>query len=122
MATNQLDFIPVLLHIGFCVIMIFAVIFVSNMLGPKHRSKRKSENFECGLDTIGNARSPFAIKYFLVAILFVLFDIEVLFMYPWAANFKALGWSAFIKMGVFVFLLAVGYFYIVKRKALEWEK
>lgn len=122
MASNQIDFIPILMQIAFCVIMIFLIIFVSNMIGPKLKTKRKAENFECGLQPIGNARYPFAIKYFLVAILFVLFDIEVLFMYPWAVNFKAMGWSGFIKMGVFVAMLSIAYFYIIKRKALDWEK
>lgn len=122
MAPDQIDFVPVLMQIAFCVIMIFLIIFVSNLIGPKHKAKRKSENFECGLDPIGNARSPFAIKYFLVAILFVLFDIEILFMYPWAVNFKAIGWAGFAKMGGFVAMLTIAYFYIVKRKALDWEK
>lgn len=122
MASNQIDFIPILMQIAFCVIMIFLIIFVSNMIGPKHKAKRKSENFECGLQPIGNARQPFAIKYFLVAILFVLFDIEILFMYPWAVNFKAIGWSGLAKMGVFIIMLSVAYLYIIKRKALDWEK
>ncbi len=122
MASNQIDFIPILMQIAFCVIMIFLIIFVSNLIGPKHKSKRKAENFECGLQPIGNARYPFAVKYFLVAILFVLFDIEVLFIYPWAVNFKAIGWDGFIKMGVFVAMLSIAYFYIIKRKALDWEK
>lgn len=102
--------------------MISLVVFVSNLLGPKHKAKRKGENFECGLDPIGNARTPFAIKYFLVAILFVLFDIEIIFMYPWAINFSSLGLSGFLKMAGFIVLLFIGYLYIVKRKALEWEK
>ena len=116
------DFIPILIQIAFSVIFVFATIFASNLLGPKRRSKSKNANFECGLDPIGNARSPFPIKYFLVAILFVLFDIEIVFMYPWAVNFKAIGLSGFLKMVGFISVLLIGYLYIVKRKALEWEK
>lgn len=116
------DFIPILMQIAFSTIFVFATIFVSGLIGPKHKSSRKSANFECGLEPLGNARTPFAIKYFLIAILFVLFDIEVVFMYPWAINFKAIGISGLLKMGTFIGMLFIGYLYIVKRKALEWEK
>jgi len=66
-------------------------------------------------------RIPFSVKYFLVAILFVLFDVEVIFLYPWAVNFKELGMDGMIKMVIFMLLLLVGFFYIIKKKALEWE-
>lgn len=122
MNSGLYDFLPILMQAAFATIFVVAVIVVSTFLGPRRRSARKNANFECGLDPIGNARSPFAIKYFLVAILFVLFDIEIIFMYPWAVNFKEIGLSGFLKMGGFMVLLLVGYLYIVKRKALEWEK
>lgn len=122
MSSNLYDFIPILMQIAFSALFVLATVFASNMLGPKHRSGRKEANFECGLDPIGNARSPFPVKYFLVAILFVLFDIEIVFMYPWAVNFKTIGWEGLLKMGGFIALLLIGYLYIVKRKALEWEK
>ena len=116
------DFVPILMQIAFSAIFVFVTIFVSGYLGPSRKGSRKDANFECGLDPIGNARSPFAIKYFLVAILFVLFDIEVVFMYPWAINYKTVGIDGLLKMGGFIALLLVGYLYILKRKALEWEK
>ncbi len=122
MQSTFIDFVPILLHIAFCTVMICLVIAVSNMLGPKHKSKNKSENFESGITSIGNARHPFAVRYFLTAILFVLFDIEIIFMYPWAVNFNALGLGGLLKMGGFIVVLFVGYLYIVKRKALDWEK
>lgn len=122
MESNLYDFVPILMQVAFSVVFVFATIFISNYLGPKHRSAKKNKNFECGIDSIGDARSPFAVKYFLVAILFVLFDIEIIFMYPWAINFKAVGMSGLLKMGGFISLLLVGYLYIVKRKALDWEK
>ncbi len=122
MQSSQIDFIPVLMHVAFCVVMIFTIIFVSNLLGPKVKRKGKSETFECGLPSLGNARTPFAIRYFLVAILFVLFDIEIIFMYPWAVNYSAIGLSGLLKMGGFILLLFIAYLYIVKRKALDWEK
>lgn len=122
MNSGLYDFLPILMQIAFATIFVLAVIIGSTFLGPSRKSARKNANFECGLDPIGNARSPFAIKYFLVAILFVLFDIEIIFMYPWAVNYKAIGLSGLLKMGGFMIILLVGYLYIVKRKALDWEK
>ena len=100
--------------------MVGTIIF-SNYLGPKRSSESKDKNFECGIESVGNARIPFSVKYFLVAILFVLFDVEVIFLYPWAVNFKELGMDGMIKMVIFMLLLLVGFFYIIKKKALEWE-
>jgi NADH-quinone oxidoreductase subunit A len=97
----------------------------THLLGPKRMGKIKLDSFECGIEPRGNARIPFSIKYFLVAILFVLFDVEVIFMYPWAVLFKDLlkeeGIAIFIEMIVFISCLLVGFFYIIKRGALKWE-
>lgn len=122
MSSSIYDFIPILMQIAFSFLFVFATVLASNMLGPKRKNANKLANFECGLDPIGNARSPFPVKYFLVAILFVLFDIEIIFMYPWAVNFQELGWEGFGKMGIFIAIIIVGFFYEAKRKALEWEK
>ena len=122
MSSNLYDFLPILMQITFSAVFVLATVFASKMLGPKRKNDRKLANFECGLEPLGNARSPFPVKYFLIAILFVLFDIEIVFMYPWAVNFKAIGLSGLLKMGGFIALLLVGYLYIVKRKALDWEK
>jgi NADH-quinone oxidoreductase subunit A len=103
--------------VGFVVTTMVA----SHLLGPKRKSKIKLETFECGIESQGNARIPFSIKYFLVAILFVLFDVEVIFMYPWAVNFKELGKVGMIEMVSFMGFLLVGFFYIIKKGALKWE-
>lgn len=121
MQTNQLDYLPILMQLVLAVGFVVGTIIISGKLGPKRNSKIKDENFECGIESIGNARIPFSVKYFLVAILFVLFDVEVIFLYPWAINFKELGIEGMIKMVVFMLLLLVGFFYIIKKKALEWE-
>lgn len=121
MSSNLYDFLPILMQIVFSVVFVFATVLVSNLIGPKRKNSRKLANFECGLDPIGDARSPFPIKYFLVAILFVLFDIEIVFMYPWAVNFKELSWEGFGKMGLFIGVIVVGFFYEAKRRALDWE-
>lgn len=94
----------------------------THMLGPKRKTKTKLEAFECGIESQGNARIPFNIKYFLVAILFVLFDIEVIFMYPWAVNFKELKVEGFLEMLLFIAALLIGFFYIRKKGALTWEE
>jgi len=81
----------------------------------------KEEAFECGIESKGNARTPFSIKYFLVAILFVLFDVEVIFMYPWAVNFKELGVFGLWEMFTFMGLMIVGLVYIIRKGALNWD-
>lgn len=121
MQTNQLDYFPILMQLILAVGFVVGTIIISGKLGPKRNSKNKDKNFECGIESVGNARIPFSIKYFLVAILFVLFDVEVIFMYPWAVNFREMGLEGLLKMGIFMMLLLVGFFYVIKKKGLEWE-
>lgn len=121
MQSDQLNYIPIIMQLILAVGFVVGTIFVSGKLGPKRKSEIKDKNFECGIESVGNARIPFSVKYFLVAILFVLFDVEVIFLYPWAINFKELGIEGLLKMIVFMALLLVGFFYIIKKKALDWE-
>ena len=121
MQSAQLNYIPILMQFILAVGFVVGTILVSGKLGPKRSSEIKDKNFECGIESVGNARIPFSVKYFLVAILFVLFDVEVIFLYPWAINFKELGMEGMVKMVIFMLLLLVGFFYIIKKKALEWE-
>ncbi len=115
------NYFPVVLQlvvaVGFVVIMMGA----THLLGPKRRTKDKLINFESGIPSVGNARQPMGIKYFLVAILFVLFDVEVIFFYPYAVNFKALGLEGFYAVLLFVAFFFCGFYYIIKKGALEWE-
>jgi NADH-quinone oxidoreductase subunit A len=115
------DYVPMLLMFLVAAGFVGMTMVVTHWLGPKRKTKVKLESFECGIESKGNARQAFPIKYFLVAILFVLFDVEVIFMYPWAVNFKEFGLPGFIEMIVFIGLLLVGFFYIIKKKALDWE-
>lgn len=121
MQTTQLDYFPILMQMLLAVGFVVGTIIVSSYLGPSRKSKNKDKNFECGIESIGNARVPFSVKYFLVAILFVLFDIEVIFMYPWAVNFREMGVEGMVKMVVFMMILLVGFFYVMKKKGLEWD-
>lgn len=100
---------------------VITTMVATHVLGPKRKTKTKLESFECGIESQGNARVPFPIRYFLVAILFVLFDVEVIFMYPWAVNFKDFGVTGLLQMLVFISLLLVGFVYIIRKKALEWK-
>ena len=115
------DYLPILMMFIVALGFVVTTMVVTHLLGPKKKSKIKLETFECGIESQGNARMPFSIKYFLVAILFVLFDVEVIFMYPWAVNFKSLGAVGFIEMLTFMGFLLVGFFYILKKGALKWE-
>ena len=94
---------------------------LTHYFGPKRKSAEKLQNFESGIEVKGNARQPMAIKYFLVAILFVLFDVEVIFFYPYAVNFRELGWEGFLAVLMFVGLFIAGFIYIIKKGALSWE-
>ena len=117
-ATNYL---PIALQLIFAVGLIATIMVLSNYLGPKRKTSDKLQNFESGIEIKGNARQPMAIKYFLVAILFVLFDVEVIFFYPYAVNFKELGWNGFVAVAMFVGLFVTGFIYIIKKGALNWE-
>jgi NADH-quinone oxidoreductase subunit A len=119
------DFFPIAIMFFVALGFVATTLVGTHFLGPKRKSKIKEETFECGIESQGNARLPFSIKYFLVAILFVLFDVEVIFMYPWAVNFAkeipTQGLKYFLEMLTFVGFLLVGFYYIIKKGALDWE-
>ena len=119
---NAVNYLPIGLQMLFAMGLIATIIIGSNYLGPKRATVDKLQNFESGIDIRGNARQPMAIKYFLVAILFVLFDVEVIFFYPYAVNFRELGWEGFVAVLVFVSLFITGLVYIFKKGALKWEE
>ena len=121
-ASNSADnYFPIGVQLIFAAGFVLTMIAVSAWVGPKRKTSDKLETFASGIETHGNARQPMAIKYFLVAILFVLFDVEVIFFYPYAVNFRELGWDGFGAVLMFVAFFLVGFIYIVKKKALKWE-
>jgi len=120
--SSPVDYLPILLMFVVALGFVVTTMLASHWLGPKRKTKIKLDSFECGIESLGNARLPFAIKYFLVAILFVLFDIEVVFMYPWAVNFKELGMLGVIEVFSFIILLLIGFYYMLSKKALKWEE
>ena len=120
-ANNASNYLPILIQIIFALGLVFTIIWGSDLLGPKRKTSDKLQNFESGIEIKGNARQPMAIKYFLVAILFVLFDVEVIFFYPYAVNFKQLGWEGFVAVLFFVASFMAGFIYIFKKGAMKWE-
>ena len=120
-ASDAGSYLPVGLQIVFAVGLIVFLAIVTHLLGPKRQTADKLQNFASGIESHGDARQPMAIKYFLTAILFVLFDVEVIFFYPYAVNFKELGWSGFWAVMMFVGFFLCGFIYIVKKGALKLE-
>jgi NADH-quinone oxidoreductase subunit A len=118
---NAANYLPIVLQLVFAIGFIATMMGLTHYFGPKRKTTDKLQNFESGIEIKGNARHPMAIKYFLVAILFVLFDVEVIFFYPYAVNFRSLGWNGFAAVVTFVALFIAGFIYIVKKGALDWE-
>lgn len=98
-----------------------AVIFLSSVLGPKRPSKVKNSSYECGIDPVGDARLRFSVKFYVIAMLFILFDIEAIFLFPWAVMFQQLKLFGMMEMFAFLGFLFIGYIYLWRRGALEWD-
>ena len=107
-----------------CVVTAVAILIIglSWIFGRRIPTREKLSTYECGNEPIGDVRGRFPIKFYLIAILFIVFDIEVVFLYPWAVVYKKLALFGLIEMGVFLLILLVGYFYILKKGALKWEE
>ena len=118
---HSISYLPIGVQFLFALGFVGMVLGVTHLLGPKRKTAEKLQNFESGIEGVGNARQPMAIKYFLVAILFVLFDVEVIFFYPYAVNFRELAWTGFIEVLLFVGFFLCGFVYIIKKGALRWE-
>lgn len=114
-------YLPIVLLVVIAICFGLGALVLSSFVGPKKPSKIKLQPYECGCDPVGSARERFSIKFYLIAMLFILFDIEAVFLYPWSILFKKLGMFGLVEMGVFIAILLVGYIYIWKKGALEWE-
>lgn len=120
-SSTPFNYFPIVLQLVIATGFVALMMAATHLLGPKRKADNKLENFECGIEQRGNARQPVAIKYFLTAILFVLFDVEVIFFYPYAVNFRILGWEGFLAMLLFVAFFMGGFYYIIRKGALKWE-
>jgi NADH-quinone oxidoreductase subunit A len=120
------SYVPLLIMLIVTAVVSGGMVVGSMFLGPKKPSAYKSDSYECGMTPVGNARERFPIKFYLVAMLFIIFDIETIFLYPWAVTFHGLPHAVkifeFSEMGVFVAILFVGYFYIIGKGALDWDE
>ena len=118
----MIDYLPILFLMFFVMVVAAALLALTTLVGPKKSNPDKELPFETGnLPTPGNARAQFPVHYYLIAILFVVFDVEIAFMYPWAVQFNKLGLFGLIEMLVFISILFAGWFFIVRRGVLEWK-
>ena len=115
------EYIPIAILFIIATALAVLIVVLGTIFGPKRKSFRKMSPYESGMMPIGPGTRRMSIRFYLVAVLFILFDVEVIFFYPWAVNFRALGLFGFIEMLVFVGILLVGYIYIWKKGALEWD-
>jgi len=113
-------YFPVLLQAGIAMLVAAGMLGASYLLGKRVRNRVKDMPYECGITPTGSARERFSVKFYLVAMLFILFDIEAIFLYPWAVVFRELKLFAFVEMLLFLVLILAGFFYIWKKGALDW--
>ena len=115
------DYLPILIFLGVAVAMALAMVGLSLMIGPRRGDSEKLSPYECGFEAFENARMKFDVRFYLVAILFIIFDLEVAFLFPWAVSLGTIGAVGFWSMMVFLGLLTIGFIYEWKKGALEWE-
>ncbi len=116
-----LDYLPILILVVLAALFAAGSILLSALLGPRRPSPEKLSPYECGIEPVGTARERFSVKFYLVAMLFIIFDMEIVFLYPWAVVYKQLKAFGLAAMGTFLLILLVGYFYVWKKGGLEWD-
>ncbi|HEY7317444.1 MAG TPA: NADH-quinone oxidoreductase subunit A [Candidatus Binatia bacterium] len=114
-------YFPLLVLFGLAGVIVLALLFIAEKVGPKSLNPAKAEPFESGNPPRGDARIRFSVRFYLVAMLFLIFDLEVVFLYPWAIIFRQLGLFGLIEMGIFLGMLVIGFIYVWKKGALEWD-
>jgi len=118
----MLQYLPLLIFLAVGVSFAVVTIVASSFIAPQKRDNaNKMAPYECGAPGVGDARERFEIKFYLVAVLFILFDIEAVFLYPWAVSFRQLGLYGLVEMVLFIVILFVGYMYLIKKRALDWN-
>jgi NADH-quinone oxidoreductase subunit A len=116
-----IDYLPIFLFFTIAVGFVLMTLFLSAIIGKRKVTPQKMLPYECGMDPIGEAQKPFSVKFYMVAMLFIIFDIEAVFLYPWAVSFRDLKIFGLVEMAVFIAILLVGFIYVWKKGALEWE-
>ena len=115
------EYFPVLMFLGVAVGLAIVLLSIGYILGPRTKDKEKESAYECGFEAFEDARMKFDVRYYLVAILFILFDLEIAFLFPWAIVLEEIGLFGFVAMMVFLGILVVGFIYEWVRGALEWD-
>ncbi|MHB1948401.1 MAG: NADH-quinone oxidoreductase subunit A [Gammaproteobacteria bacterium] len=115
------NYLPILMFLIIGGLLGMLVPFVGYLLGPRRPNPAKDSPYECGFPPFTDSRLPFDVRYYLVAILFIIFDLETAFLVPWAVVFRKIGWFGLIAMGIFLGILVIGFIYEWKKGALEWE-
>jgi len=115
------EYLPTLLFLIVATGIGIALLIIGNLLGPKRPTLEKLSPYECGFEAFEDARMQFDVRYYLIAIQFIVFDLEIIFIVPWATVFRELGVLGLIEMGIFAGMLLLGFVYVWKRGALEWE-
>jgi len=115
------EYLPVLVFLGVGFAMAIVMLILGSLLSPRNPDEAKDSPFECGFEAFDDARMKFDIRYYLVAILFIIFDLEIAFLFPWAISLDKIGLFGLISMGVFLIILIIGFIYEWKNGALEWE-
>jgi NADH-quinone oxidoreductase subunit A len=114
-------FFPIALLFFFALAVVLIMIYLPKLLAPKSQGRHKYTPYESGIIPETDARTRFPVKFYMIAILFIVFDLEIVFLYPWALILKDFGIFALIEMGIFIGILLLGYLYIIKKGALQWE-
>jgi NADH-quinone oxidoreductase subunit A len=116
-----LDYLPILILVVLAALFAGGSVVISALLGPRRPTPEKLSPYECGIEPVGTARERFSVKFYLVAMLFIIFDMETVFLYPWAVVYKELKVFGVAAMGTFLLILLVGFVYVWKKGGLEWE-
>ena len=116
----ELPYVAILVSFGIAAVVAAVFMGAGTWLRPRRPSAVKEEAFECGNPPSGPAWGRFSVKFYLTAILFIVFDVEVVFLYPWAVMFRPLGMFGFVEMAIFVFVLGLGFVYVWRKGALDW--
>ncbi len=114
------NYIPIFIFMAIVGILIPLTLGIAKLVRPEKPEKAKLMPYECGVDPIGDSRQRYTVRFYIVAILFVIFDVETIFLFPWAVLYKSLAWFGFIEMMIFLAILIVGYVWVWKKGALEW--
>ena len=115
------SYVPIFVMVAGGIAFGVVMVKLNEWFGPRRPSEEKLSTYESGMEPIRSAHERFSVKYYMVAVLFILFDIEVVFLYPWAVSFKQLGVGGFVEMVVFIGIVLIGYFYVWRKGALEWD-